>query len=175
MCRKVKIANIPPHGPDDGTVEPKRYSVDLNKSLLPLGSWLSIFLHIYIYIYIYFQSASEDNGCGLFVYRIYEAFHINLWEWSMYGYCYIFFFFFFGLYNKTHIQSVYNVTGRKPYFDLIVIINLFRRVFVIWRDEDYILHRNKFIITIQPWLSFLSVTLYIYIYIYIYIYMDGYR
>ena len=39
--------------PNYGSVESKRNSVDLNKSLFPLGSWLSIFLHIYIYIYIY--------------------------------------------------------------------------------------------------------------------------
>ena len=42
----LKIANITPHGPDDGSVEPKRYSVDLNKSLFPLGLLLSIFLQI---------------------------------------------------------------------------------------------------------------------------------
>ena len=33
------------------------------------------------------QSASEDSGCGLFVYRIYQEYHINLCECSMYGYC----------------------------------------------------------------------------------------
>ena len=36
------------------------------------------------------QSASEDNGCGLFAYRINEEFHINLWECLMYANCYIF-------------------------------------------------------------------------------------
>ena len=36
------------------------------------------------------QSTSEDNGCGLFAYRIYEEFYISLWECSMYGYRYIF-------------------------------------------------------------------------------------
>ena len=36
------------------------------------------------------QSVSEDDGCGLFVHRIDEEFHINLWEWSTYGYCYTF-------------------------------------------------------------------------------------
>ena len=36
------------------------------------------------------QSASDDSGCGLFAYRIYEDFHINQWECSMYGCCYIF-------------------------------------------------------------------------------------
>ena len=42
-------------------------------------------------IYIYdIQSASEDNGYGLFAYRIYEEFHISLLECSMYGNCYIF-------------------------------------------------------------------------------------
>ena len=42
-------------------------------------------------IYIYTQSASEDSGCGLFAYTVYEEFHINLWECSMNGYCYLFF------------------------------------------------------------------------------------
>ena len=35
------------------------------------------------------QSASEDRGCGLFLYIIYKDYHINLCECSMYGYCYI--------------------------------------------------------------------------------------
>ena len=36
------------------------------------------------------QSPSKDNRCGFFMYRIYEEFHINLWECSMFGYFYIF-------------------------------------------------------------------------------------
>ena len=55
--------------------------------------WYKEKWQIYIYIYIYISnilSASKDNGCGLFMHRIYEEFHINLWECSMYGYCYIF-------------------------------------------------------------------------------------
>ena len=48
---------------------------------------------LYLYTAV-ISSASEDNGCRLFVYRIYEVFHINLWECSMYGYCYIFLFRF---------------------------------------------------------------------------------
>ena len=56
--QNTKTLISPPHGPVDGSVEPKRYCVDLNKSLHPLGSLLSIFLHIvglqsFIYIYIY--------------------------------------------------------------------------------------------------------------------------
>ena len=47
-------------------------------------------MYTHNYIYIYIQSASEDNRCGLFTYRIYEELHINLWECSIYGYCYIF-------------------------------------------------------------------------------------
>ena len=47
----------------------------------------------YIYIYIYIQSAFEDSGCGLFAYRIYGVYHINLYECSMYGFCYISFSF----------------------------------------------------------------------------------
>ena len=31
--RWLNIANIVPHGPDDGSVEPKRYSVDFSISL----------------------------------------------------------------------------------------------------------------------------------------------
>ena len=31
--RWLKIANITPHGPDDGSLEPKRYSVDLSINL----------------------------------------------------------------------------------------------------------------------------------------------
>ena len=95
-----------------------------------------VVIYIYIYIYIYILSASGDNGCGLFVYRIYKGFHINLWECSMYGHCYTLSTWntcytlstFSCLYLKTHIQSVYKLS-----------------VYVIWRDEDYILRRNKFI------------------------------
>ena len=51
--------------------------------------------HTDIYIYIYYisniQPASEDSGCGLFAYRLYEEFHVNLWECSIYANCYIFF------------------------------------------------------------------------------------
>ena len=32
------------------------------------------------------KSTSVDNRCGLFAYRIYKEFHINLWECLMYGY-----------------------------------------------------------------------------------------
>ena len=52
-----------------------------------------MYLFSEIYIYIYIQSASEDSGCGLFVYRIDEEYHIILCEGSMYGFCYIFFSF----------------------------------------------------------------------------------
>ena len=30
---RLNIANITPHGPDDGSVEPKRYSVDFSINL----------------------------------------------------------------------------------------------------------------------------------------------
>ena len=72
------ILTLTPHDPDDGSVEPKRYSVDLNKSLLPLGSLLSFFLHIvglqsfiyisYIYIYIYIYISYLDFILGLYIY-----------------------------------------------------------------------------------------------------------
>ena len=61
--------------------------------------------YIYIYIYIYIsniQSASEDSGCGLFLYRIYEEYHINLCERSMSSYCYI--AIPVQVYNKIHIH-----------------------------------------------------------------------
>ena len=39
-----------------------------------------LFIH-YLIIYISnTQSASEDSGCGLFAYRIYEEFHISLYK-----------------------------------------------------------------------------------------------
>ena len=64
------------------------------------------------YIYLSnIQAASKDSGCGLFMYRIYEGYPINLWECSLYGYCYI--FFLPCLYNKTHIQSIYSLIRRK--------------------------------------------------------------
>ena len=45
----------------------------------------SNFIWSCIYIYISnIQSASKDSGCGLFTYRIYKEFHINLWECSMF-------------------------------------------------------------------------------------------
>ena len=68
---KLNITNKTPHCPDDGSAEPKRYSVDwLCFSITPpfyLDYLLSIFLHklsdyyplfssIYIYIYIYIYS-----------------------------------------------------------------------------------------------------------------------
>ena len=40
------------------------------------------------------QSMSKVNGCGLFVYRIYDVFYINLRKYSMHSYCYIFLFRF---------------------------------------------------------------------------------
>ena len=57
------------------------------------GNLLIIFnTHTHLYI-SNIQSISEDSGCELFVYRIYEEFHINLCVCSMYGYCYISFSF----------------------------------------------------------------------------------
>ena len=59
------FANITPHGPDDGSVEPKRYSVDfsinlsfhldylvINFSLHIVGVQSIIYYYIYIYIYM---------------------------------------------------------------------------------------------------------------------------
>ena len=54
-----------------------------------LLSW-TIGEHLYIISNI--LSVSEDSGCWLFVYRIYEEFYVNLCECSIYGYCYISFF-----------------------------------------------------------------------------------
>ena len=52
-----------------------------------------------------------DSGCGLFFYRIYEEYHINLCECSMYGYCQS---LIHSLgYNKIHIQSVSSVIEWK--------------------------------------------------------------
>ena len=80
------------------TVWPTNDAIDVTLIIIII---IIIIMYIYIYIYIYIQSASEDSGCGLFAYRIYEEFHINLWECSMYGYCYI----FFSIQVYIHVQS----------------------------------------------------------------------
>ena len=56
-----------------------------------IHEWHLCYLIFFGYIYIYIsniQSASEDSGCGLFLYRIYEEYHIKLCVCSMYGYYY---------------------------------------------------------------------------------------
>ena len=52
--RFIEKYNITPHSPDDGSAEPKRYSVDFVFSInLPLSIRLTCqFFFIYIYIYI---------------------------------------------------------------------------------------------------------------------------
>ena len=50
---------------------------------------LDIKINIYIYIYIsVIFSRRPKTMCISFVCRIYEGFHINLWECLMYSYCY---------------------------------------------------------------------------------------
>ena len=58
--RWLKTANITPHGPDDGSAEPKRYSVDLSINLSFHLNRYYQFFYIYIYIYIY-----DDEEGGL--------------------------------------------------------------------------------------------------------------
>ena len=66
MLSQLNITNITPHGPDYGSVEPKRYSVNfslnlsfhldclvINFSLHIVGLQSIIYFHVYIYIYIY--------------------------------------------------------------------------------------------------------------------------
>ena len=50
----------------------------------------SIYIYIYIYILVISSQRPKTMGVGLIAYRIYEEFHINLWECSMHGNCYIF-------------------------------------------------------------------------------------
>ena len=62
---KVNIANINPHGPDDGSVEPKRYRVDFSINLsLHLDYLVFIFsLHIVgLQSIIYFRIYKEGKG-----------------------------------------------------------------------------------------------------------------
>ena len=56
---------------------------------VPIWKSLKTYRVHLVYIYIYNQSASEDSGCGLLAYGIYEEYHINLWEYSIYTYWYI--------------------------------------------------------------------------------------
>ena len=76
-----KITNKTPHSPDDGSAEPKRYSVDwlcfsinshflfgllvVNFSSQIVGLLSIIFFHIYIYIYIYIKKLALNNLVGL--------------------------------------------------------------------------------------------------------------
>ena len=54
---------------------------------------------------------SKNYGYGIFVYRIYEGFHINLWECSMYDNYYV----FLSGYLSENSQSAYYINGRKLY------------------------------------------------------------
>ena len=54
---------------------------------------------------MYIQSASEDRGRGLFLHRIYEEYHINLCECSIYGYCYIS-NSFAGIYKNSYSECI---------------------------------------------------------------------
>ena len=51
--RWLKIANITPQGPDDGSVEPKRYSVNLSINLSFHLDRCYQFFYIYMWVYIY--------------------------------------------------------------------------------------------------------------------------
>ena len=64
--RWLNIANITPHGPDDGSVEPKRYSVDFSINLSFHLDYLVInfstyVIYIYIYIYIIFLYKRKEE------------------------------------------------------------------------------------------------------------------
>ena len=71
-----KIINITPHGPDDGSVEPKRYSVDplINYSFHLDRCYQFFYIYIYVCIiymykiYIYVYNVYVYN---IFVYNIY--------------------------------------------------------------------------------------------------------
>ena len=145
------------------------------------GKIENIPIYIYIYIYIYIstiQSASEDSGCGLFVYRIYDEYRINIWECSMYGYCYISFSFQVYIIKRTHRAYVVQLEGKSTWLNLhyeffrrrILLYSPSRQITlyvrlevakqqfatscltckVIWWDWEYnnILQRNKFMMTI---------------------------
>ena len=71
-----------------------------------LSSWLRPFIYL-----SNIQSVSEDSGCGLFVYRIYEEYHKSLWVLNVRLLLHL--FFLPGLYNKTHIQSLVQLEGNS--------------------------------------------------------------
>ena len=82
-------------------------------------------------MYIYIQSASEDSGYGLFTYRIYEEYHINLCECLMYGYCYKSFSFQVYITKLTSRAYTVYLEGNSNLVK-ICIINLFH-----WRISLY--------------------------------------
>ena len=59
----LNIANINPYGPDDGSVELKRYSVNFSINLSFHLDYLFINLYIYIYIYVRTTNSSAWDGC----------------------------------------------------------------------------------------------------------------
>ena len=88
--------------------------------------------YIYIYIYIYIrdiQSTSEDSGCGLFVYRIYEEYHINLSECSMHGYCYISFSFQVYITKLTYREYIVQLEGTPNLVKLSLYIYFVREYY----------------------------------------------
>ena len=82
----LNITNITPHSPDDGSAEPKRYSVDwlcfsinphflfgllvVNFSSQIVGLLSIIFFHIYIYIYIYIYECIYMHTCRYIYYTV---------------------------------------------------------------------------------------------------------
>ena len=81
--------------------------------VLSIKTYLKILVYIYIYIYIYIQLVSEDSGCGLFVYKIYEEYYINLCECSMYSYCSITFSFQVYITKLTYRAYIVQLEGNS--------------------------------------------------------------
>ena len=103
IYRWLNIANITPHGPDDGSVEPKCYSVDFlinlsfhldylvikfSQHIVGLQSIIYFYIYIYIYIYIckcllltnnlHFYSTNWFKIFRGYFIRIQECFYILL-------------------------------------------------------------------------------------------------
>ena len=110
--------------------------------------------HTHTYIYIYMsniQSPSKDNGWGLFAFKIYEEFHINLCECLMYGLLlytlslvlYIYIYIFTHIYTHTHTY-IYIYTPIYIYIYLHIYIYTYIHMCIYICIYTYEVHTISF-------------------------------
>ena len=94
--RWLNIANITPHGPDDGSVETKHYCVDFSINLSFHLDYLVIYIYIYIYIYVCVY---------VHVLSIYICFYSFMYEWLYFYMCTLYIYIYIYIYIFIHIHT----------------------------------------------------------------------